>query len=358
MKTTATALLLVIALAAGACDPDDGSTRLTVMTRNVYVGTDVDAVMAATDGEDLVGRILVAWQELHATDFTRRAEALADEIEAAKPDIVGLQEITTFRVQSPGDVVVGGTIPATQVAWDYLEILLDALEERGLDYRVVGVVQDADVELPLITAMSPPAFDDVRMTDYDAVLVSSRVTTANVVTANFEAKLPVPMPMGAPIEIPRGYVAFDATVEGSTFRFVSSHLEPASNPLILPIQQAQAAELIEAAGSGAAIVVGDLNSRAADGASYLMLKSAGLRDAWLESMRGAAGATCCFHTSLVSGLRQPDERVDLVLFRPSTEVPMKAEKAELHGTQASTTAGGIYPSDHVGVSARFTIGVN
>ena len=36
------------------------------------------------------------------TDFPARAEALADEIKANRPDLIGLQEVTAWETSGPG----------------------------------------------------------------------------------------------------------------------------------------------------------------------------------------------------------------------------------------------------------------
>jgi hypothetical protein len=89
------------------CTLTQGS--LTVMTRNIYVGTDVDMVMAADSAEEVPLLATQAFQMLLSTDFAGRAELLANEIQKTRPDLIGLQEVYLFRVQSPGDLVFGGT---------------------------------------------------------------------------------------------------------------------------------------------------------------------------------------------------------------------------------------------------------
>ena len=109
-----------------------GSDGMTVMTMNVYVGTDVDQILAAQDPAQIPILVALAFQEMLSTNFFERAEAIADQIQRTRPHLVGLQEISSIRVQSPGDAIIGGTIPATIVLFDYLDILMDALVARGL----------------------------------------------------------------------------------------------------------------------------------------------------------------------------------------------------------------------------------
>jgi endonuclease/exonuclease/phosphatase family metal-dependent hydrolase len=333
-----------------ACSHGGGgqSSGVTVLTRNVYVGTDVDQVMRATTPENLLERVDAAWQMLAATDFAERAAALADEIADARPHLIGLQEITVIRIQSPGDAAAGGTVPAEDEVWDYLAILMDALAERGLSYQVAGVIQESDVEIPRGNA----TFDDVRVTDYDVVLARSDVAVSDVEAANYAATLAVPTPVGD-IELRRGWVALDARVGGETYRFVSTHLEPADHTD--RVQAAQVAELLDvlADESLPIILVGDLNTRA-DGngtPTYQMLLDAGFEDAWTSGGDpGAAGTTCCHDLDLRNASPQLDERIDFVLIRNAERVVIEAWVVGDELTDR--TPSGLWPSDHAGVAAR------
>ena len=74
---------------------------ITVMTRNLYIGADVDAVIVAllsTSSDDDLPALLVAVGTLQNTDFPTRVEALADEIAQARPHVVGLQEVEDLHI--------------------------------------------------------------------------------------------------------------------------------------------------------------------------------------------------------------------------------------------------------------------
>ena len=81
----------------------EDSLKINVMTRNIYVGTDVDTVLSATDPNQIPQLVAYAFQMLLDTDFPERAKVLAKEIKRNKPDLVGLQEVSIIRTQSPGD---------------------------------------------------------------------------------------------------------------------------------------------------------------------------------------------------------------------------------------------------------------
>ncbi|MCW4043064.1 MAG: hypothetical protein NWE90_05000, partial [Candidatus Bathyarchaeota archaeon] len=56
-----------------------GPRKVVAMTRNIYVGGNVDRVIAA-DPEDLVEALMETLDELQSTNFPERAAALAKEI--------------------------------------------------------------------------------------------------------------------------------------------------------------------------------------------------------------------------------------------------------------------------------------
>ena len=95
--------------------PPAGARGLTVMTRNLYLGADLDPLLAESDPNQIPFLAAHAFQAVLASNFPERAQALAGEIAASRPHLVGLQEVSTYRVQSPGDAAFGGTTPATNV---------------------------------------------------------------------------------------------------------------------------------------------------------------------------------------------------------------------------------------------------
>lgn len=162
-------LLLALAgamLLTTACDEAEvggPSAEVTVMTRNLYLGADTFRLTAATEPEQLPVIAAEIFGIMQANDFESRAGALAAEIEAENPDLIGLQEVEMFRVQDPSDYVQGNTsVNATEVHIDFLAVLLDSLDARGLNYTIASQLENVDVELP--AARSQNDFFDVRMT--------------------------------------------------------------------------------------------------------------------------------------------------------------------------------------------------
>jgi Endonuclease/Exonuclease/phosphatase family len=349
-----------------AFDKGSHGKAITVMTRNVYVGADVDYVLSAQDPSEIPVRVAEAFQMLQATNFPERAEALANEVFWTRPHLIGLQEISMIRIQSPGDAIVGGTVPATDVVYDYLDIFLAALSAKGLHYSVAGIIQNADVEVPMLVNTNPLEFDDVRLTDYDVVLVRNGVQVSNVLEANYQARLIVPIG-NTQIEIPRGYVALDATIGSKTYRFVNTHLEPAPIPELIPLQLAQAQELAATLENETKplIVVGDFNSEATSGDTYQFMVSQDYVDSWTQNLIpfNPDGYTAPHDYNLLNPTVNFDKRIDLIFVKSDVWNQGQQDIGPVYGIVVgdeywNRTTSGLWPSDHGGVVARLRIPEN
>lgn len=324
----------------------DTGSEVRVMTRNLYLGADLTPVVAAVaagDPDAIVAATSEAFAAVVATDFAARAEALADEIVAADPDLVALQEAALWRVQPDADTFGPSPTPATAVAWDFVALLRDALAARGVDFDVVGSVDEADVELPAYDPATSSLFD-VRFTDRDVVLARAGDARVRPVGAG---TFSLALDLGGGVVVPRGWVAVDVELTHRTVRVVATHLEDASEDL----QRAQAAELLSgpAGVAGDVVVVGDLNTdanRVGSAATYDDLLAAGFGDARLAAgRRPAEGATWGHDAALVDPSSVLSQRLDLVLLRGA----LGARDADVVGEEVADMRGGRWPSDHAGV---------
>jgi endonuclease/exonuclease/phosphatase family metal-dependent hydrolase len=347
-KLVAFAAGLAVALvptAAQAAQPHPfaGQREVTVMTQNLYLGTDLRPIFAAPSPAALLGAVSAGWQQVLANDFPSRAEAIADEIAAAQPDLVALQEAELYRTDVPSD---GAATPAETVALDFMAELNGALARRGLDYVVASSFSGTDAELP---AGLPPAFD-LRLTDRLFILARADESTADLKVSNpqagaYAAALTVPTVAGA-LTLPRGWASVDVKIRGREFRFVTTHLEAFS----LPVRNAQAAELVAATAATElpVVVVGDLNSGpGVDLGAYTILLDGGFADA-----AASGGSTCCFGTDLHDSTGTLTKRIDLVLTRGA----FTTVAAEVVGDEpGDRTPNGLWPSDHAGVVATLRL---
>ncbi len=207
-----------------------GAGPVVVMNQNLYVGTDVDAViraLASPDPNDDIPVLLAQLAVLQETDFPSRAGALADEIARIRPHIVGLQEVSKVDI----DLTPFG-LPAVYHV-DFLPVLLEALRNRGLSYDVGAQVQN------IVAAPIP----GISLIDYDAMLVDSRRVALGpgTVERNYSTNIG---PVAPGVTLIRGWVSVLATIEGRRYRVASTHLESGNAPGLDLLRAAQMQELI------------------------------------------------------------------------------------------------------------------
>jgi hypothetical protein len=364
--------------------------HLKVMTQNLYVGANLFKILEGAP-EDVPFNAAEIFGDIQATDFHQRAEAIADSIARHRPHLIGLQEVSLIRTQCPDDIVFPPNDPtpnAEDVYANYLQMLLNALDARGLDYEVAAIVENADVELPVANLAlldCPFSLFDARLTDYDVTLKRSDVDVTFSLGKNFLANFPVPTPAG-PIVFKRGYNIVDVDIKGRSYRFVNTHLEVSGNPFANGFQFAQAFELTQIldglatlAGDEIVVVVGDLNSDPAEVSPvvcalpptfdtfglcptpYAVMTDNGYTDTW--TVRNGAsddGFTCCQEDLLTNDESLLDERIDHIWVRPplgGAQGPnfLTAVHATTVGDrQKDRTASWLWPSDHAGVVAGMT----
>ena len=323
--------------------PEDGAVDrepLTVMTYNVYVGANMEALLEITNLLEVPAEVANVYAAFMATDFPGRAAGIASAIKAHQPHIIGLQEISLLRRQIPGDRLTGGE-PAEEVVLDFLQILMDALQAEGLNYQVAAKVQNFDVEMPM---GSFTEYDDVRLTDFDVILARSDVTISRPVRMNYDNIFSVEALF---IEVLRGYVAVDATVAGITYRIVNTHLESFAKD----VRVVQAQELIDDLENEALpiLLLGDFNTAAPEGTAYQMLRSAGYIDIWQLGSEGT-GNTCCQDKALQNEISEHRKRIDLIFVR-NLDIPGAIMTHTIGDKPSDRLASGLWPSDHAGVVA-------
>jgi len=332
---------------------------LNVMTQNLYLGSSLAPALEAKTPEAFVGAVAQIYATVQYTNFPARAEAIADEVQANEPDLVGLQEVTKWTT--------GGLNPPP--GYDFLAILESDLAARGLDYSVAAVAHNANIgpaplALPGCVQPGPVITCSVQLEDRDVILVNDDtpgLTWSNPQSGRYTAQEVIESPVG-PLSFDRGWASIDAKLKHQPFRFVDTHLETEESPLV---QEAQAAEFLAGPGRGGTIIAtGDFNS-ASDGStttSYAQLTAPGkFRDSWNEKLLGP-GSSCCQESNTpplapgalnnpVSTLRT---RIDLILSRGDAR--SDGDEAELIGDTPFQAAPPFWPSDHAGVVSTLHLG--
>jgi len=328
-----------------------GAPGITALTWNVYLGADIGRVLAAPTAEEAVVRATEEWGHVQATDFPARAGALARAIAAQRPHVVGLEELALYRTtDNPFE-------PATRVAYDFLQLVIDSLHARGVDYTAAAVDRTSDLQVPVIAgvdASGQPILAGVRWTDGDAVLVRADVPYVDAKSGVYAASQVVTIG-GVTSVLSQGWSSVDATVDGRAYRFVVTHLVGQEAP---DVQLAQAGELLAllSAETGSTILVGDFNSDAYGidptrvTPTYGMMLAAGYRDMWIEPERQARGLTCCQQADLLNARSTFDQRIDFVFTRNLPAGTQPVRRGVVGDRPGDRTASGLWPSDHAGVA--------
>jgi len=363
-------VLLAVLIAAAPASADYDTMK--VMTRNLYLGADIFTVLEAANSNPATIPIAVAevFRTIHQTDFSARAEAIADEIMRFKPHVIGLQEVTQIRKQFPSDFFLGNPQDAEEEVIHFLDILEAAIAARGLDYRVAVTQQNADVELPMlvgITQEGQPVLQDVRLTDRDAILVRGDIDVLATTGKNYAPEnqkiFQIPVPGGGelPVSFNRGYVTAEVMFDNHRITAANTHLEVS---VFAPEQAAQMQELLDdlSAETNPIILMGDFNSSPVDSLidsieppvvpPYIQALDAGYIDAWLEQNHGDEGFTCCFNETVDDANGRLYERIDHIFISPQALMLGPTQTRTIGDLTISMPPGGLWPSDHAGVIAR------
>jgi endonuclease/exonuclease/phosphatase family metal-dependent hydrolase len=337
-----TLALAVVPLSLPASAQAAGHSSVTVMTRNLYLGSDLGPALAAPSVPAFLGAVAQIWGNVQATAFPVRAGALADEIAAAHPDLVGLEEVSNWTVLGPSPT------PST----DFLALLQARLADRGLNYVVAAVSDNADIgPVPLVGPFcSSSGLGDclLRFQDRDVILVNADrqgLTVSGARHGTYATQQLVATPVG-PLSFARGWASVQATVDGRSFRFAVTHLETEDAPAVQEAQGREFRDVVQA--PGAVLAVGDLNS-AADGSNtttYADLTAGYFRDA-----AAGIGDTCCQDGSLAVATSQLHERIDLVL----AHGPLQPVSATRTGVTPFEGTAPYWASDHAGVVATLRL---
>ena len=328
-----------------------------VMSRNVYLGTDVDIIIEAESLNDIPFLAQLAYQMLLTTDIYTRADAIAKEVESTMPHLIGLQEMAKFYTQKPSDFLLGNPVSANTELYDFFKIFMDALEARGLNYTLAASVQNANVELPMLVGMvgGQPLLDDVRIVDHDVILVRNDVQFSNVVTINYDSMMIVEPDLG--LVIPRGYAALTAKIGNQSYRFANTHLESIN---LESLRMGQAKQLLDDMDNETlpVIIAGDFNASAPNNETYKYVVSRDYVDTWLHNplTYNLNGYTYGHDSDLKNAVPDFYTRIDYIFVKTVANVQF-GESFVLGDEVRDITAKGLWPSDHGGVVTKLTFPV-
>lgn len=323
--------------AAAARGPGQAPVPIVVMTRNLYVGGNVDRVigaLAGATGEDPAVAMAAVIQELYVTHLPTRVNALADEIARERPTVVALQEVSAI------------SIPFVPYSADFLAALEQALLVRGLAYSAFANLNFAFTNI---------AGMGIELADSDVLLVESGVEVVHSANGTYACPgLCIPGLPGIG-DLTRGWVRVDARIAGRPVTFVGTHPESGDAGQIPLLRAGQVQALVAGLPDDRPVVLmGDLND-VPGSPMHQVLAGAGFLDAWAAIHPDDAGNTCCFDSNLLSGSLV--KRIDYVMvrggFTDGTGRLVGGARARLIGASAAEQVAGpfgaIWPSDHAGV---------
>jgi endonuclease/exonuclease/phosphatase family metal-dependent hydrolase len=319
------------ALAAGAGAANPRTT--TVMTINVYQGTELEHVVAAgyaNQPDAMPAAVSTDYANVVATNFPQRAQALAQEIVSAHADLVGLQEVATWSVDGV-------------VSYDFAKTLIAALAARGQRYHVVIVRRNFGA------AAQDTNGHTISLTEQTAIIArtlpKARLRLSNAQSHDFTFRTTIPF-LGGRFDLGGGWVSVDATIGGTTFRFATTHMDPE----LQLMRDAQAKQIVQEADTDGIplVLAGDTNSDPATPA-YATFVGNGLKDVWAALHPGDPGLTCCHVPP--DAINDPnaafDRRVDYVFAGRG----VKAVAIRSWNTRPSEMVGGLWPTDHAALAA-------
>jgi len=260
---TLVALMLAPTSAARAEAP-----QITVMTRNLYLGADVGVAM------DLIPNLPAAaqfmWDQVKATDFSKRAPKLAAEVIAARPDVIGIQEATLWFCKK------NLWSKRTEV-FNFTEQFLKATKAQGQEYvlatkngKTAFNTGFSISAVPYLTMVNDPeTFQPLFGQDKaacgfeiaDALAIRSELSDKVLAVGNSEYETTYTI-VPTIMTIYRGYSWADIQIGNTPVRFVTTHLESLWDENEVPNAAKQAQQLIADLKDtkNPIVIMGDFNS--------------------------------------------------------------------------------------------------
>lgn len=265
MRRSAIALITLILSSLLTPSANGAESTFTVMSRNIYIGTDVTVAMKKIPNLPAAAQFM--WDQVAKTDFSKRAVILAKEITEADADVIGIQEATTWYCKE-------GLFGKKIKVLDFTDQLLKALNNNYV------IAQKGNTTaynpgfsinpIPFLTKVNDaktfkPIFDQnsaaCGFETGDALLIKRSLASKVEAVGNvdYEATYSV---VPALMKITRGYTWADINVNGTKTRFVTTHLEAIWDENKVPNSALQANQLIADLRNipYPLVVIGDFNS--------------------------------------------------------------------------------------------------
>lgn len=242
--------------------------QVTVMSRNLYLGADVGVALQLIP--DFPAAAQFMWDQVKATDFTKRSLKLAEEAAREKPDLIGIQEATIWYCKK--------NLWSKKVeVFNFLDQFIEATEKTGTPYTIASANDVSAFNpgysisaIPYLTKVEdselfPSIFGSTSaacgFTIGDAILVREDLAgkIRQVGNTEYDAVYSI---VPTIMKIYRGYTWVDFQVADSIVRVISTHLESIWDENVVPNSAIQARQLVSDLDSSKMplIVIGDFNA--------------------------------------------------------------------------------------------------
>jgi hypothetical protein len=303
--------------------------KIRVLDWNVYIGTDVFAVVQGLISvDDAVDQII-------DSDIISRAKTISKHIKILKPHVVFMQEVWQVAIV---DLVQGST-----EVYDFLAVF-----EAELDnYIIAGVHELTNLPLPYQQS------GYVNVLDRDVVLVRKDV---EVLPGGGNQPYPEEILLKVVIETPdgpfeviskRGYTTVKALIHGNPYLLVNPHLE-----VFPPFREAQAAQLAAEIGvlTDTVILGGDFNDEPGTD-TYTAMTDAGFIDRWNDRKFRwwDDGYTCCQDADLRNRFSHLYQQIDFVYTLNGNFKTISGRVIGDRWYNKTRTHPRLWPSDHGGL---------
>lgn len=261
-------IVSLLLLATSTPSAQAADANLKVMSRNIYVGSDVSVAMKLIP--DFKAAAQFMWDQVAATDFSKRAPLLAKEIITNKADVVGIQEATTWfckkNAWSGKTEVLNFTdqlLAATKnLGTEYVVAEKDGTKAKNIGFSIAAIpfltiVNDPKVFQPLFGQDTAACGFEIG----DALIIRKDLAPkiSKVGNTEYDASYSI---VPTIMTIYRGYTWMDLQVGTSTVRIVSTHLESVWDANKVPNAAKQATQLVADLSNTTipTIVIGDFNA--------------------------------------------------------------------------------------------------
>lgn len=350
----------------GVGSANAGQRSVTVMTQNLYQGTEF-AHFAALQGttptfEEALAATTADYGTYVATRFKDRAKQIAANIAQNEPALVGLQEVATWH-KGAFNPAHPFALPGP-VTEDFTQELVAALAADGVHYEAVSRHDNNfTLAFPIFTG---EGLISVGMVESGVILARTdgppgQLKLSNPQSGTYNARIPtIPNTIvpSEPFVFTNSWQSIDVKIRGKNFRFITTHLDALAPGGVVSGPQAQELLAGPAKTSLPLIVTGDMNSGLASAsAAYNAFVTGGLSDSWTAAGLGAPPLTCC-HLAPNDLSSDPHDTYTQDLDHVFTRGNFSVLGEHLVGNTVPNPEPKpfIWPSDHAGMVATLGIG--